>query len=201
MNMGRPGAHLLRAAPSLKSSSRRVCSHLPSSCSRLDVSGGGILKGGELCALPSSSEPPLSALLPSTSWASKKSTRLPGRDPAIPATGLWAERLLRPPGVLGQAEQIVGGNAEVVGKKYQPLQRGCFLSAFHIADLRTRDLQELSKISLGYSAFRSESTNSLPKSFFVQHRKIPLTIKLKANIIKLSLKLKNLFYHKHYYII
>ncbi|GKH45658.1 hypothetical protein CE91St45_02200 [Oscillospiraceae bacterium] len=58
---------------------------MPSSCGWLDVSEGGILKGGELCAQFSSSEPPLSALLSSISWAIKKWTRPPGRDPAIPA--------------------------------------------------------------------------------------------------------------------
>ena len=51
-------------------------------------------------------EVPLSALLPPTSWARKKSARLPGRDPAIPAAeggtsgAPWrgAKKAFRPPG-------------------------------------------------------------------------------------------------------
>ena len=49
---------------------------------------------------------PLSALLPPTSWARKKSARLPGRDPAIPAAEggtseaprRGAKKAFRPPG-------------------------------------------------------------------------------------------------------
>ncbi|GKH48039.1 hypothetical protein CE91St45_26010 [Oscillospiraceae bacterium] len=83
---------------------------MPSLCTPLDVSGGGILKGGELCAPSSSSEPPLSALLSSISWAIKKWTRLPGRDPAIPAAGGGTSKAPRrgakkaPPGAARQIQ-------------------------------------------------------------------------------------------------
>ena len=79
-------------------------------CSWLDVSGGGILKGGELCARSSSSEPPLSALLSSISWANKKWTRPPGRAPAIPAAGGGTSKAPRrgakkaPPGAARQIQ-------------------------------------------------------------------------------------------------
>ena len=88
-----------------------------STCGWLDVSGGGILKGGELCALPSSSEPPLSALLPSTSWARKKSARLPGRDPAISAAAGGTSKAPQrgakkaPPGAARQTQNRLPGRA------------------------------------------------------------------------------------------
>ena len=84
-------------------------------CSWLDVSGGGILKGGELCARSSSSEPPLSALLSSISWAIKKWTRPPGRDPAIPAAGGGTSKASRrgakkaPPGAARQIKAACRG--------------------------------------------------------------------------------------------
>ena len=85
----------------------------------LDVSGGGILKGGELCAPPSSSEPALSALISSISWAIKKWTRPPGRDPAIPAAEGGSLKALRrgakkaPPGAARQMNKraaLAGGS-------------------------------------------------------------------------------------------